>query len=542
MIGPADIILVNAQVLTLDPLKPRAAAVAINGDRILSVGTSGQLASFRTSTTLVIDCQGLPLVPGINDAHCHLLATASSLSGIDCSSAANGSIPELLDAIEARASDLPPNSWIRGYGLDPDALREKRYPTLMELDSVSRGHLVRLDHSSAHASLMNAPALEAAGIGADTPDPMEGVIDRDPVNGEPTGLLFEMGAYLREKLGHTRSAAEMETDISRLSEKLLGYGITSVQDAGPHNGTEQWDTFLSLKNRGIFAPRISMMAGARRLDEFAQAGLRWGWGDEGLRLGHAKIMLGLTTGSLYPAPRDLEALAQEGLDAGFPFAVHVIEQEALAAVLALPQLARHPAAWLPEKPQPALPGARPGNRIEHCAECPPQLLAKLGHFRPTVVTQPGFVYWRGDRYLERVEPTLLPHLYDTNGLLLNNVPLAFSSDSPVIDPSPWPGIYAAITRQTFSGNRLPTHPASEAPGNAGKAMDLVRALRASTHGGACAEGMGGKKGMIRAGMLADLALLTDPLDAGQPEKIPQTRSCLTIVGGQVKWKEGMPYR
>ena len=177
----------------------------------------------------------------------------------------------MLAVIRAKAGALPPGRWIRGFGLEPDELRENRYPTLQELDSVTPEHPVRLEHSSGHACLLNTRGLVAAAIGAETPDPPDGVIQRDE-SGLPTGLLLEMGAYLRERLGRTRSPEEISAAVSQLSKTLLGLGITSVQDAGPENGTGQWETFRSLTSTQAFQPRVTMMAGVGKLHQIAEAG------------------------------------------------------------------------------------------------------------------------------------------------------------------------------------------------------------------------------------------------------------------------------
>ena len=530
-------LLVNARVLTMDPVNPCPEAVAVAGEKILAVGARADLSDYRASRTEVIDCQGLLLIPGLNDAHCHLLATAASLSGLDCGDEQVRSITGLLSAISQRAVGVPEGNWIRGYGLDPGRLEEARYPTRWELDLAAPRHPVRLDHASGHASVLNSPALEAAGIGRDTPDPMDGLIERDPVTGQPTGLLMEMAGFLRERLGNTRSRPEIERSVSRLSDKLLGYGITSVQDAGPNNGTRQWDTFGSLVSNKAFRPRVTMMAGAGRLDEFVHAGLCWSSGDDGLRLGHAKIMLTLTTGDLYPAPEDLERIASAALARGFPFAVHAVEREALAAVLDLPQLARPPQDdFRPAKTASPL-GRPPLNRIEHCAECPPELMERLSRSRATVVTQPGFIYWRGDRYRQRVSPDLLPHLYQVEEFARRGVGLAFGSDAPIIDSNPWPGVYAAVTRRTRGGATLPRAGYQIPDDSAG--MDLSRALAAHTRGGAVAEGTDNRKGCIKKGMLADLALIDTRLDAQGLEAVAEARARLTIIGGEVVWEDDL---
>ena len=533
----ASLVLVNARVVTLDPLNPRAEAVAIAGERIAAVDSEAQVSGLRGPKTGIIDCRGLTLIPGLNDAHTHILATAASLSGLDCGSADIGSVGDLLTAIRDRAAVLPPGQWVRGYGLEPGKLSESRYPTRRELDSVTPHHPVRLEHSSGHATLLNSRGLAAAGINADTPDPPDGVIERDE-NGLPTGFLLEMAAYLRERLGRTRSPEEMAAGVSHLSETLLRYGITSVQDAGPNNGADQWDTFQTLTSGQVFQPRVTMMAGIGRLQEISEAGLGWGSGDERLRIGHAKVMLTNATGQLTPAPQDLTELALQARDLGFPIAVHAIEQEAVEEAIRITALENAACDWTRENTTCPAVKPRMRNRIEHCAECPPHLMNKLAHSGAMVVTQPGFMYWRGDGYLERVQLELLPYLYAFRKMMGLMIPVAFGSDSPVIGPNPWPGIYSAVTGTTKANRQFPGLRGEEnSAGSSGNALTPLQALSAHTMAGARAEGMGRRKGMIRPGMLADVALLDRPLDKLVGREILPTRSLLTIVGGTIVWRE-----
>ena len=538
MENSANLILVNARALTLDPTNPRADSVAIVGERIAAVGGAERVSRFKGAKTEVIDCKGLPLIPGLHDAHTHVLATAASMASLDCGCARLDSVSKLLAAIQVRSTSLPPGQWVRGYGLEPSALRERRYPTRQELDSAISQHPVRLEHSSRHAALLNSRGLEEVGISAETPDPPDGVIERDE-KGEPTGLLLEMAGYLRERLGITRSTAEMEVGVSHLSKTLLSYGITSVQDAGPENGPQQWETFRSLTARQLIGPRVTMMASVKRLDEMTRYGLVWGSGDDRLRIGHAKIMLTCSTGQLMPAPEDLSELALRARDLGFPIAVHAIEQESVGEAIRIVTVAdpsrERPGSRASHPPH----RARVRNRVEHCAECPPHLMEKLSRSRAMVVTQPGFIYWRGDGYLRHVRPDLRPHLYAIGKMMDLSTPVAFGSDSPVVDPNPWPGIYSAVTGMTREGARFPSMQGKgpSSSGNKG-GLDLTRALSAYTLSGAESEGTQGRKGMIREGMLADLALLDRPLGDSSKAEILETKSRLTIVGGDVVWSWG----
>ena len=522
--GPPSLLLLNARVLTMDHNQAGVQAVAVSGNIIAAVGSSSEIAALAAPATQTIDCGGKTLIPGFVDSHCHLLAQAASLQGIDCSPRAVLSIQDLEWAIKCRAETTEAGHWIRGFGYDDLSFLENRHPTRWDLDRAAPNHPVRLDHRSGHASVLNSQALDLAGINETTPDPVEGVIHRDGDTGQPSGLLFEMSGYLRQRLGASRDQAAFQDGVHRLNNTLLGYGITSVQDAGPDNGPDRWRTFQELQASGALKCRVTMFAGASRLAEFQSAGLNWGAGGDQLRLGHAKIMLTLTTGALEPNLAALGGMVDNAHRSGFPVAIHAIEQEAIeAAVRALSDAA--------PLPKPASETSiQPVDRIEHCAECPPQLVAELAKSGCLVVTQPGFIFWNGDDYLERVNASMLPDLYPVGALAKSGIPLAFGSDAPVIDANPWPAIYSAVTRRTSGGNPLPPNGFQE------QTITVAEALRMYTSAGAKSEGSGHRKGTIQPGMLADMVLLdTDPLTA-DPDQLKEIRAVRTVLGGEVVWE------
>jgi predicted amidohydrolase YtcJ len=496
----------------------------------------------------------MTLMPGLVDAHCHLLALATSWQGLDCSPEAVSSIEELKQAVHRRAATTPPGRWVRGFGYDELALAGGRHPTRWDLDQAAPQHPVRLDHRSGHATALNSLALELAGIHRDTADPVEGVIERDAATGEPTGLLLELAGFLRQRLGLQRDETEFQQGIERLSQRLLQYGITSAQDAGPANDLVRWETFQDLKASGRLACRVTVLVGASHVAEFQNAGWRYGAGDAQLRLGPAKAMLTLTTGVLHPDDTGLAEIVAEAQQAGFPIAIHAVEQEAVAAAAqallqAPPRPSIHPPLEeIPSSPpgkggsgEISVPGRWPRNRIEHCAECPPELVTWVRQCGAMVVTQPGFIYWNGDRYLERVAPSLLPHLYPVGALARAGVPLAFGSDAPVIDPNPWPTISSAVIRATRSGRTLPPYSPSQRgdEGISSQRVSVWSALRMHTLGGAFAEGTEMLKGTISRGKLADMVLLdADPTGVAL-SKIKDIRVALTVLGGQVVWDSGL---
>ena len=512
--GHANLILVNANVITMDLALPKAEAVAISADRIAAVGSGAFVQPMASGRTRIVDCQGLTLIPGFNDAHCHLPGLARRLQDLDCSPYQAPSMAELRALVRTRAEARSPGAWVRGFGYDDSLLAEHRHPNRHDLDVAAPDNPVWLEHRSGHGSVLNSRALELAGIHRETPDPPGGVIERDPSTGEPTGVLLEMRSLLRQRLGTLRTWDELDAGLRAASEMLGKYGITSIQDAGPDNGIERWNTFSRLRADGVSTCRITMFAGLSRLDELTASGLVYGSGGNRLRLGHAKIVLTLTSGGLHPPPAELEAMIAEAHGRDFPVAVHCIEEEVIAVA----------ATALIDKRQRGL-----HDRIEHCAEGTPLLIDLVRRSGATVVTQPGFLFHNGAVYRESVEPRMLPHLYPSGALLRFGVATAFSSDAPVIDPNPWPAIYSAVTRCASDGFPL------DSGENSARDMIVMQALRAYTMGSAEAEGTSADKGSISPGKLADLVLVdTDPL-AVDHDRLPEVKALMTIVGGTVVW-------
>ena len=505
---------VNANVLTMARSQPRAEAVSIADGKIAAVGSSDEVGHLASGPAQVIDCQGLTLLPGFNDAHCHLPGLARRLQDLDCGPDRAPSIEALKAAVSRHSVGLSAESWVRGRGYDDLRMAERRHPTRHDLDDAVAGHPVWLEHRSGHASVLNTLALHRAGIHRETPDPAGGVIERDASTGEPTGVLYEMHGFLRERLGNIRTDREFEEGMQAVDDLLLGYGITSVQDAGADNGLDRWSTLGRLQESGVLSGRITMFAGIDRLGELKEAGLHFGTGDDWLRLGHAKIVLTLTSGALHPSRKDLKAMIVKAHGLGFPVAVHCIEEEAIVAAAEALAVGRELGLT---------------DRIEHCAEGTPEVLEAVRRSGATVVTQPGFLYHNGQSYRENIDIRLLPSLYPVGALTEMGMPVAFGSDAPVIDPNPWPAIYSAVTRRAGDGNPI------SAGNQGGQRVSVGEALRMYTLAGAAAEGASGYKGAIAPGMAADLVLVDWDSTTSEGERLPEVRTVMTVIGGRVVW-------
>ncbi|GAG09654.1 unnamed protein product, partial [marine sediment metagenome] len=192
----ADLILYNANVLTLDRHYPKAELVAVQNGKIVRISGSEALNELRGAGTKAIDCRGKTVLPGFNDAHCHLVAFAESLLTPDLSPPAVHSISDIQGKLRKLSEDFPLGSWIRARGYNEFYLAEKRHPTRWELDEATTSHPIKLTHRSGHAHVLNSLALALAGISIETPEPPGGMIERDLETGEPNGLLYGMSDYL----------------------------------------------------------------------------------------------------------------------------------------------------------------------------------------------------------------------------------------------------------------------------------------------------------------------------------------------------------
>ena len=505
-----DTVLTNARVLTMSPTRPLAEAVAIAGGRILWVGTSEDANSLLRSGTAVVDCAGGTLLPGFHDAHIHLLAYASALAGVNCGPDAVSSIDDLKSAIRRRASKTSVGEWIRASGYDETALTDARHPTRWDLDDAAPDHPVRLDHRSGHGCVLNSIALARVGIDESTDEPPGATIVRDLRTGQPSGLLLEMSDYLDDRIP-SPSIGEIESSVRHASQILLSHGVTSVQDATHHNSFERWDLFGRLRSSIGDMPRMTMMPGFHRLDEFTGNGLRFGSGDSRLRVGHAKLMVTATSGRQTPLHDELCRAVSSSTKSGFPVAIHAVERETIISAAESIRFASTNS------------GSALRHRIEHCSEGTPDTIESVVRSSAWVVTQPGFIHYSGDRYLKTVEPSLAPHLYPIGALARAGVRLAFGSDAPVSNPNPMPALQAAVTRLTAQGRTLGLE----------HSVDLTDALAAYTVGSAASSCLEDSLGKIAPGMLADMALFGEDILSVSPSELHTLRPVMTILGGKV---------
>ena len=182
----ADLLLFNAHVITLNPAQPTAQALAIRGDRIVWVGTNDEAQKLFPATSRTIDLHGATVLPGIIDAHTHLISLGESLLRLNLKDVATEQ--EAVERVKRKVASTPPNEWIVGWGWD-EGKWASHYPTNKALNEVSPNNSVYLIGLHGYAAWVNQKALQIAGVSKDTRDPENGKILRDEKTGEPAGVF-----------------------------------------------------------------------------------------------------------------------------------------------------------------------------------------------------------------------------------------------------------------------------------------------------------------------------------------------------------------
>jgi len=508
------LVLFNGNVVTLEPKFPRATQVCLRGNRILSVGEQLFSRKGRSGMRQYIDCRGKTVLPGFIDAHLHFLSLAESLVSLNLGPRDGvRSIADIQSGIRRLARSLEPGTWIRGKGYNEFTLEDKRHPNRRDLDQAAPTHPVKLTHRSGHAHVLNSRALQLVGISTETPDPPGGLIDRSTESGELTGLLFEMGDFLSPRIPPL-DPAQMEQGIALAGEHMLSLGITSVHDASSRNDMERWEIFRTRIDRGLLLPRLGMIMGMKAFDRLEGDSFPIHVNPKRLQVRGIKIILDETTGQIHPSQPQLNHMVLRIHEAGFQAVIHALEENAVESACTAVEFALE-----------RIPKRDHRHRIEHCSVCPPSLSKRLASLGIQVVTQPAFLYYSGDRYLETVPPEQFPYLYPLKTLMRSGVRVAGSSDSPVVPANPLIGIYSAVARRSDTGR-----PVLEEEG-----ITALEALRMFTEYAATAGFEESEKGTIAPGKLADLVVLSGDPTTVSPDEMKDLEVEMTILDGSVVW-------
>ena len=511
-----SLILINANIITLDPFCPHANWVVIKNEKIVTTGNGKDWKKYKNKNSSIIDCRGQTVIPGLIDAHVHLVSYAKSFLTADLGPGKNvHSISDIQTIIKNFSRNRPPGQWIFGRGYNEFYLSESRHLNRWDLDKATPDHPVRLTHRSGHAHVLNSLALKLVGITRETGDPDGGIIERDLKTGDPTGLLYEMGDFLYDRIPPL-THAELERGLQIADQELISLGVTSIQDASSRNNTEQWKLVKSWKKSGLLHPRVNLMMGISAFQKKNEYYPLSGLNQNQLRLGAVKIILDDTTGRLHPSQSELNAMVFEVHQAGQQIAIHALEEKAVKAACEAIQFAL-------EK----LPAKDHRHRIEHCSVCPPDLGRIIASLGIMVVTQPAFIYFHGERYLETVADEQLKHLYPIKTLLDQGINVAASSDCPIVSPDPLVGVNAAMHRLSATGDIV----------GGRERLQPSTALQMYTLNAARAAFEENIKGTVTPGKLADLVVLNADPTRLTTDEFRTLQVDMTIIGGKVVWEK-----
>jgi predicted amidohydrolase YtcJ len=533
----ADLYLVNGKIYSQDAAYSHATAVALRAGRIRAVGSDDEIRALARLGDEIVDLEGRRVVPGLHDCHVHYQDWTLGLARLPL--AAARSLEDLRRGVGRKVRELEPGRWILGQGWNESHWDVRRIPTRADLDDVAADHPVALWRSDLHVLVCNTVALRAAGIDSNTPDPPGGVIDHD-VAGQPTGVLRERAMDLLTAV--IPPPTEDETvDAMRQGFSLLHrLGVTGVHDYRLMDGADGPPAFRAyqrLHTGGELALRLWMHISGAHLDEAIALGLRSGFGDDWLRVGHVKMFTdggqGAHTAWMLEPYEDtggyglpLRPMAEIDADveranlAGLAAAVHAIGDRAMRELLdALERVAARGTH---------LPAARIPNRIEHVQNVRPQDVPRLAALGVVASVQP--VHLVDD--LDTVEQTVGARgrfTYTFRHLWEAGVPLALGSDCPVADPNPFWGIQAAVTRQRRDGT-------PEGGWYPAQRLSLAEALWGFTMGSAVVTGRQADLGSISPGKLADLVVLDRDPFALDALEIAGVEVTMTVLDGEVVYR------
>ena len=269
------------------------------------------------------------------------------------------------------------------------------------------------------------------------------------------------------------------------------------------------------KRKGSSDPGVTMMLGMKGFDEYRKQMYQPCSGQNGLRVGGVKIIVHEITGDLEPSQKMLNLMVFEIHKAGFQVILHAVEEKTIEAACDAIEYALKQFPRLDHR-----------HRIEHCSVCPPALTKRIGELDIMVVTQPAFIYYGGDRYLETVPPEQLKDLYPIGRLIKNNIKVAGSSDFPIVKPNPLIGIFTAVTRMSENGKSLLPE----------EGIDRLEALRMYTQTAAAASFEEQVRGSMTVGKTADLVVLSHDPTKVDTDKIKTINVEMTIISGEIAYK------
>ena len=532
----ADLVVLNANVYTVDSRVPKAEAFAVKNGRFIAVGTNDEIKGLVGKDTRSFDAKQMTVVPGFIDCHNHaggevllyevLVGNPFEVEFV--------TINSIIDKLRVRASQTPPGTWVEGYFFDDTKVKDKRELNVHDLDQVSVEHPVVVRHRGGHTSYYNSKALEMAGVTKDTKNTASGTYDRDE-KGELNGRVTDRARSVFNNVGNRPVFTPAQIDqrgkdgIAHISKQFVRYGLTSVHHEGGNLAAIQ-----EVRARGDLLHRVSYEASGRVLDSMIANGIQTGFGDEWVKFGATSEHTvdgsfserTMAMSQPYPGDRsgykgnvtetqdELNAWIERVHRAGIQVNCHANGDVAIDMFLTAV-----------ERVQKLFPRADARPKITHCTLINDSLVKRIKALDAIPVLFTSYAYYNSDKFVFYGEE-LMKRAMAYRSLLDAGVHAAAGSDFGPGPFAPLMGIQGMVTRKGWDGKVW----------GANQRISVEEAIRVNTTHGAYASKEENIKGSITPGKLADFVVLSEDPHTIDPEKIKDIRVVRTVVGGNAVYE------
>jgi len=544
----ADLVLKNGSIYTVDENRSWAEAMAIKDGRINFIGSNSMVTNFIGDATQVIDLKNKMVMPSMQDVHIHpisggILSASCDLNGLS-------TIAEYRTAISNYANENPDVEWILGGGWAMSVFGAGGKPSKKIIDELVGDRPVYLSSTDGHSGWANSLALEMAGITKDTPNPIDGIIDKDPVTGELIGSLQEGAMSLVQRIIPPDTPESKLAGLRYTIKMLNGYGITAIQDAIVRESDLK--TYATLEKNKELSLRVTASQWWERdqaleqLEHFKR--LRKEFTSRLVNPGTIKIMQdGLVEN--YTAVLVDHYHNVPGPTKGIP----MVEPDFLKEVVTVLDASNFQVHFhalgdgavrqsLDAVEESIYENGRLGNRhhISHLQLIHPDDVGRFVELDVVANFQPLWAY-TGDYLTALAAPFIgderLKWSYVIKSILDTGATIAFGSDWSVTSANPFYQIETAITRQSATDitalENKPVDPVQDVPLNIEQSIDLSSAIDAFTINAAFVNKIEQETGSLEVGKYADIVVLDQNLFEISPKDISDTNALLTLFEGNV---------
>lgn len=535
---PADLVIKNAKIITIDEDHPIAEAVAVKDEFIIAVTTDEKVDHYiKDGTTTVIDANGRLVIPGLNDAHIHFMGGGQSMMQLDFRYVHD--VETIQQMVADKVEHAKPGELIRGRGWEHETFPDKKWPTKEILDAVAPNNPVILSRADGHSVWVNSYVLKMSGITSETESPPNGTIVKDPVTGEPTGILKEGATgLLKVRSAVQLTAEEREQRMDEAMELALAEarrtGVTSIQQLnGEYKRFEKFMEQGKLTCRVTFNMAMPLESVEEKLKKLDELRTKYPPENNWVRFGYLKAFIDGTLGS--GTALMFEPFEDDPSTSGLPmmpyekFEALIVAADAMGFQTGTHAIGTKGNHWVLNAVEKAMEvnGRRDHrHRSEHAQILRLDDIPRFAELGVIASMQPTHCI-TDKRFAEkRIGLERCKGAYAWRRLLDAGVNIAFGTDWPVEPIDPLEGLYAAVTRKDRAGE--------EGEGwFPDQKLSMEKAIELYTSGSAYAEFMEDRKGKIKVGYLGDMVIFNNDLMTIPPEEIMASRVDYTIVGGKV---------